>query len=115
MRTLRHMLLALTAAILLATPLAASAQEASPGTGVAGLPLRMLLDLARVAAIEPASAETRSRATLPSTPLRQDAHAARPPAAGSAGSSTGSPATAATGTPAAGCARTGGTSPRYAA
>ena len=85
MKTLDYTLLALTAAILLATPPAASAQDTSPGTGVAGIPLPMFMNLARVAAIEPASAETRSRATLPSAPLRQGAHAARPPASGGVG------------------------------
>ena len=85
MKTLRHMRLAVTAAILLATPLAASGQDARPGNGIAGIPLPMFMNLARVAAIEPASAETRSRATLPSTPLRQGAHAARPPASGRVG------------------------------
>ena len=85
MKTLHHTLLALTAAILLATPLAASAQDAGPGTGIARIPLPMFMNLARVAAIEPAGAETRSRATLPLTPLRQGTHAARPPAGGAVG------------------------------
>ena len=85
MKTLHHTLLALTAAILLATPLATGAQDARPGSGIAGIPLPMFMNLARVAAIQPTTAETRNRATLPATPLRQDTHAARPQANGEVG------------------------------
>ena len=44
MKTLHHTLLALTAAILLATPLATGAQDARPGSGIAGIPLPMFMN-----------------------------------------------------------------------